>query len=193
MLTDCNVLNLLKAGDKKGFSAIYTQYWKKVYGFAALYISSPTVIQDVVQDVFIKLWEMREHIDEQQELDNLLFVITRNHIFRLSRLKINQEQLRITAIQALEREDAAHFIHDIDAAELKEHIQNIINQLPERRKEVFLMSRVENLSYAEIAERLSISIRAVERHIYLSLNVLKNRLRAIYDDKGDQLFLMLCF
>jgi RNA polymerase sigma-70 factor (ECF subfamily) len=162
-----------------------------VYGFAKLYIHSDADIQDVVQDVFVKLWDMRENIRADQSLDNLLFIITRNHIFNLSRLKINQSQLHVTALQALEYESSYDASQSLNATELKDNISHIVDKLPPRRKEVFLMSRMENRSNAEIAQRLSISVRAVERHIYLSLSEIKKGLKAIYGDSPTQLFMLM--
>jgi RNA polymerase sigma-70 factor (ECF subfamily) len=165
-----------------------------VYDFAKLYIDLDADAKDIVQDVFVKLWEMRDRIDEAQDLDNLLFIITRNHIFRLGRLKVNQSHLCVTALQALDVEDSHDATQDIDLSELKRHIDTIVNHLPARRREVFLMSRVQKLSHAEIALRLSVSVRAVERHVYLALDDIKKGLKKIYgNDSGTRLFLLACF
>ncbi|MDR0891207.1 MAG: RNA polymerase sigma-70 factor [Mediterranea sp.] len=189
MIIDLGTKIKLKRGEQQAFATIYSRYWERVYGFARLYVNIEADAKDIVQDVFVKLWEMREHIDESQDLDNLLFIITRNHIFRLNRRKVNRSQVHLTALQALDYiEDPHDVVQDISASELKHHIASIVDRLPPRRKEVFLMSYAQNLSHAEISTQLAISVRAVERHIYLSMVEIKKGLKATYGDRGIELF-----
>ena len=93
-----------KNGDEDAFSFLYKHYWEKVYGFTRLYLVSSEDIAEVVQEVFIKLWEARHLIDEEQPFEGFLFIITRNMIFNYSRKKLNYSFLKVTVLQAMEQE-----------------------------------------------------------------------------------------
>lgn len=76
---------LLKQGSKDAFTALYKQYWKQVYNFSRLYLTSADAAEEVVQEVFIKIWETREFLREDDHFKGLLFIITRNLIFNRHR------------------------------------------------------------------------------------------------------------
>ena len=80
---------LLKQGSKDAFTALYKQYWKQVYNFSRLYLTSADAAEEVVQEVFIKIWETREFLREDDHFKGLLFIITRNLIFNRHRMKIS--------------------------------------------------------------------------------------------------------
>ncbi|MDR1004289.1 MAG: RNA polymerase sigma-70 factor [Prevotellaceae bacterium] len=179
----------MKNGDKAAFSTLYFSSWERVYRFARLYTASESDAEDTVQEVFIKLWDNREQIDENKPIENYLFILTRNHLFNLNQKKRNEEQLQLTALQALDMTEPADANDKLHVEELRKHIARIVDKLPARRKEVFLLSRTGHLSHAEIADRLSITQRAVERHIYLALGTLRSKLRTLYGaDTGMKLY-----
>ena len=159
----------LKEGDEEAFKAIYNAYWKKVFHFTKLYLTDSFQLEEVVQEVFIKLWEIKGHLDEEKNLDGLLFIITKNKIFNQTRKSLN-ETLKY----------AEEITHDIEkqivASDLSQYINKLITLLPPRQRETFLMSREQGMSNKEIAQRLSISEKGVERNIYLALKFLKKQL-----------------
>ena len=81
MTDDRNTITRLRRGDREAFACLYRRYWRKVYHFTSLYITSGADVEEVVQDVFVKLWENRARIDESQSIEGYLFIITRNHVF----------------------------------------------------------------------------------------------------------------
>lgn len=170
-MSELEVIIKLKQGDKAAFATLYNQYWRKVYNFVQLYITKPVEVEEVVQEVFIKLWESHESIDMNKSLEGYLFVITRNFIFYQSRKYFNEMSFKLTVLQAIE--NSYDMEEELEAADLKRYIDKLISLLPPRQQEVFKMSREEQLSNREIAERLSISEKAVERNIYLALKFLK--------------------
>ncbi|MDR0892672.1 MAG: RNA polymerase sigma-70 factor [Mediterranea sp.] len=181
----------LKKGSIEAFSTLYRLYWKKVYHFARLYTPSLSDAEDAVQETFIKLWNNREQIDESKSIENYLFIITRNHLFNLLEKKKYEARLQLTALQALDIEASDNATEQLQLSELRKHINDIVNSLPPRQKEVFLMSRTQHLSHAEIAVRLTISQRAVERHVYLALRTLKKKLEALYGEQTAALLYCL--
>jgi len=151
-------------GDKKAFENLYSLYWKQVYNFACLYITTTEDVEEVVQDVFLKLWNAREMICVDRNFKGYLFIVTRNIIFNESKRKINERAYQETVLNVLENE-SFDLESEIDANDLKSYIDLLIEEMPPRRKEIFILSRKEHLSYKEIAERLSISDRTVEKQI----------------------------
>ena len=84
-MDETEILTEVKAGNTIAFERLYDCYWLKVYNFAQLYITSSFEVSEVVQDVFVKVWESREMFDETKNFDGFLFIITRNIIFNYSR------------------------------------------------------------------------------------------------------------
>ncbi len=167
-------VNKLKKGDKEAFKIIYNAYWNKVFYFSQLYLTDSYELEEVVQEVFIKLWEIRERIDEEKSLDGFLFIITKNKIFNQARRSLNEKAFMQTLKQA---EAISQDIEkQIVASDLSEYINKLITLLPPRQRKTFIMSRKEGLSNKEIAEKLSISEKGVERNIYLALKFLKKQL-----------------
>ncbi len=164
---------LLKSDSKEAFTMLYNQYWKRVYNFSRLYLSNPRDAEEVVQEVFIKLWEIRHSINEDQSFEGFLFIITRNFIFNQHRRQVNEEAYRRTVIEALDVYENPE--QELEANDLKAYIDKLIDLLPPRRREIFILSRYQHLSYKEIASQLQIAEKTVEHQISEALRFLKNR------------------
>ena len=163
---------MLKQGSR---DTLYRQYWQQVYNFCHLYLTNADDAEDVVQEVFIKVWENREWIREDERFKGLLFIITRNLVFNQHRKKVNESLYKVTLLAALEESEEIE--EEIDANDLRAYIERLIDELPPRRREIFNLSRKEQKSYKEIAELLHISEKTVENQIgealkYLRKNVL---------------------
>ena len=165
----------LKQGDEAAFSYLYKLYWAKAHHFARLYTASAHMAEEVVQEVFIKLWENRAGLDEEQGLDGYLFIATRNLLFNHARDSLNREAYRATVLEAME--EAYSIEEELDAADLKAYIDQVVGQLPPRQQEVFCLSREQHLNYNEIALRLQISVKTVERHMGEALKFLRRNLK----------------
>lgn len=168
------VLCKLKKGDKSAFESLYKFYWAKVFNFTRLYISSVADAEEVVHDVFIKLWENRIFIDEDKNFEGFLFIVTRNMIFNRSRKSFNESFYKMTVIEAAE--ESYSIEEELEVSDLKEYIEGLISQLSPRCQEVFRLSREQGLTYREIAERLNLSEKTVEHHISDALKFLKKRI-----------------
>ena len=156
------------------FSGIYDGYWKKVLWFTRLYLTDSYEQEEVVQEAFIRLWEMRDEIDQHRSIDGLLFIITRNLIFDRRRRSLNESALKDALKQMAEIEYDME--EEIDADNLREYVEKLVELLPERQRESFILSRYKHLSVKDIASRMSISERGVERNIYLALKFLRKHL-----------------
>ena len=97
-MTHKELIQKLKEGNEEAFSSLYKLYWEKVYNFSRLYLVSSDDVAEIVQEVFIKLWETRHLIDEEQSFEGFLFIITRNQIFNYSRKRLNYSFLKMTVM-----------------------------------------------------------------------------------------------
>lgn len=175
-MADKELILGLRQGDTKAFTVLYRKYWAKVYNFSRVYLSSVDDAEDVVQAVFLKLWESREFIRENDKLDGFLFIITRNLIFNQFRRSFNENAYRETVLSVID----SHLTNDVEeqifVTDLKAYVDLLIKELSPRQQEIYRLSRMEYLTYREIAVRLSISEKTVERHINDALKILRKNL-----------------
>ena len=164
------LLTLVAGGDQKAFTVLVDLYWNQVYGHALAYVKSSPRAQEVTQDVFLHLWNKRDRLPEVNNFKNYLFILGRNRIISSMRKKLDEpadhdhiETLRevLTPDQQLRYKEVYALILDG------------IEQLPPARKTIFKMSRLEGMSYEEIARRMNISKNTVKGHIVLALNFLR--------------------
>ena len=175
MLFNEDTIIALKNGDYSAFSSVYNCFWKRVYSFASQYITYNDEINDIVQEVFIKLWEKRQNINEKQGIEGLLFIITKNVIFDGFRKKKALDSLKMNILHILNT--TYDMESEINAKDLRTLVEKTVDTLPPRQKEVFLLSRKNVFSRKEIALKLGITEKAVDRNIYLALMKLKNYLK----------------
>lgn len=173
-MSEKELIILLKNGDEKAFTTLYRLYWSKVYNFSRLYLSSITEVEEVVQEVFVKVWETRDFLRADDNFKGYLFIITRNLIFNQFRKSFNENAYKLTVLSAAM--DYYDMEDELSAADLKEFIKRMVGELPPRQQEVFKMSRDEHLTYKEIATRLNISEKTVERHINEAIKFLKKNI-----------------
>ena len=172
MLSLDQLLEQLKTGNRLAFKRIYNEYAPKVYRFAQRYMTNDNDVEDIVQEVFIRLWKVRMSVNPTLNFDNYLFTIARNLIFNHHRARINEVYLQDTVLASLENEyDMPE--DEIIAQDLSQYIDKIVEQLPPKQQEVFNMSRRQMLTYKEIAEQLGISEKTVESHIYQALKFIR--------------------
>lgn len=167
-----------KNGDHEVFGKIYEDYWGKVLHFTRLYISDRDEQEEVVQQVFVRLWEKRKILDETRDFDGFLFIITRNMIFNRTRRSFNEKAYKA----AVEASGASIYSMEemIDASDLQKYIDKLVSVMPARQKEAFILSRKAGLSTKDISEKMGISPKGVERHIYLALKFIKANLPLLF-------------
>lgn len=172
---DATVLRRLKEGDETAFESIYWKYNSHVFNFINSLLYDRALSEDITQSVFMKIWERRESIDLDKGFDAYLFTIARNMVYKETENRLLSESAFYALSQQQTNED---FLMEekIDADSLRLYIDNLIEQLPLSRKEIFKLSRREHLSNKEIAARLSISEKTVETQLYRSLRFLKEKL-----------------
>lgn len=172
---DADVLNRLKRGDEAAFDAVYWKYNPWVYNFIHSLLYDKLLAEDLTQNVFLKIWEKRETIDPELGFDSYLFAIARNLAYKETENRIQTESL--SSSPEINPTESDSLTEDtIDADSLRDYINNLIEQLPPSRKQIFQLSRHSHLSNKEIASRLSVSEKTVENQITRALHFLKQKL-----------------
>ena len=166
----------LKNGDMLAFDQIYELYSHKLFSFVFRILKDEAGADDVVQEVFVKIWESREKLGDYKLLNSYIFTIAYNNSIDLIRKKINNnkylEHLRVSASINF----TPSIVSQIEYNELNKEVEKLVGNLPERQKQVYLLHREEGLTYPEIAERLGISKNTVENHMVKALKYLRHNL-----------------
>ena len=167
------LIKAISCGNKDAFEYIFKRYYQRLTGFGRRYIQATEVVQDIVQDCFAVLWEKHSSVSVLSvSVSSFLFAMVRNGC--LNHIKHEQviQRYEIEYQSFAEGEERLYHIdfgleveHKLLYEELKEKITQVVDQLPERCREVFILSRFEGLKNREIAEKLQISTTAVEKHI----------------------------
>ncbi len=160
--------------DKMLFEQLFKAHFVHLCNFADQFIHDPASAKDITQKVFIGLWENREKIDPQKTIQSYLFTSVRNrclnHIRDQKKYRSKVLDLEIHDLEIPFEED------DLALNELKTKIAEALNDLPEKCRQVFEMSRFENKKYKDIAQELDISVKTVEAHMSKALKSLRENL-----------------
>ena len=174
-IDEARLIIALKKSDIFAFNEIYRRYSQKVYNFTVKHISSTADIEDTVQEVFITIWNHRTFLDENQSFNGYIFTITLNLIRKFYRNKLKNRKLIEKALFS-ERSYSDITNNTINFKSINGLVQQHINQLPPKRKKVYVLSRINGLSNDEIAEKMNISKKTVENHLNLALKELRKYL-----------------
>lgn len=168
------LFNQVKIGNQKALEQLFVIYFPRLNDFARKVIKDDVISQDIVQEVFVKIWEIKHKV-ENINIEAFLFRLVRNRCIDYIK------HVRLVNARHHEFETSARYeeLYRIDfmgdepylliEKELKFKIDNIVNELPEKCRQVFLLSRVQGLKNREIAEKLNINIKNVERHLHRAL------------------------
>lgn len=172
--SDQKLVKSLQKGDIKAFDELFIKYNKKLYYFAKGYLGSNEDAEGLVQEVFIKIWEKREDLKEYMSFNSYIFTITYKSILKHFRSKGREKKYMDQFLS--EFIDASNETSgEIEYNNLLELANKAIEKLPEKRKQVFRLSRYEGLTNLEIAKQLNISKRTVENHIHQALKFLREQ------------------
>lgn len=176
---DQTLLTLLRQGDKDAYTVIYDRYKNLLYNHAYKKLGDPEEVKDVLQELFTNLWNKRVDIPVAMNLSGYLYAGIRNRILNLLSHK-EVENKYLTSIKQFTQEGDYSTDLVIREKEMADLIQKEIDQLPPKMREVFLLSRKENLSHHEIAEQLSISEQTVAKQVTNALRILRVRLGSFF-------------
>jgi RNA polymerase sigma-70 factor, ECF subfamily len=158
------LLQRVKENDQTALECLFEKYYYRLCDFAFQYVRSVELAEEVVSDVFLKIWENRHTIDIKTNFKAYIFTATRNQALNyLEKEKRDREDL--DDILPGKSSDNYHPDEELIFQELENHIEVLINKLPPRRKLIFKLSLIEGFTYREIADILSISIHTVQNQM----------------------------
>ncbi len=156
--------------NEKTFEAIYREYWLRLYDFALAKVHDPDVAEEIVQDLFVNLWEKRRNL-RITSLSGYLFVAVRNRIID------HYKQRLFSDLEVVDDISAPDYPLFLD--ELENELKQAVGRLPDKTREIFMLNRLEGRSVGEISEMLHLPRRTVEYHITQGLRQLRVFLRSV--------------
>lgn len=181
VISEKEVISNLRKGDKETFEQLFHENYKNLVLYAKKFVMDTEIARDLVQDIFIYLWEKRQKLTINKSLSSYLFRAVRNasinHLKRESNKENYVKEFLINLNAGSYKTSASEDVHELVVhKDLSERIETIIETLPEQCRNIFKMSRFRGMKNKEIAEIYSISPRTVETQIYRALKVLKENL-----------------
>lgn len=176
--SDLLLIDRMKEGDRRAFSALFERYWQKLVDYAYQRLQSAEDAEEIVQDIFISLYQRRSELKIESSVGVYLFSAARYRVYNKYRQRLQERKAaRIVNIQPIQTQVGELYLPEYK--ELETHLQQAIHALPEQCRRVFLLSREEQLSNRSIAERLGISITTVEKHMGRALRILRAHLKEL--------------
>lgn len=174
MYNEKQLIIALQEGNHEAFRQLFDDYKKRVYGFLYNMLHSHEEVEELSQNVFVKIWENRANMNHELPLSAYVFKIAKYSALNSLRQKAYKLLLEKNLIEKLETSEDGEEM--LTTKNLEEYINNLITQIPERRREIFLLRHRQKLTYKEIAEQLHISENTVDTQIRHALNFLRDQL-----------------
>jgi RNA polymerase sigma-70 factor (family 1) len=176
---DISLVKNLKKGDKRAFEKIFYKYKERIYFFAFGYLKNEAETEEIVQNTFVSLWERRFLLKEDLPIKSYIFKIAVNSIYNILKHKAVHKKF-IDYISNSDSKIANIPEHDLEYKELLKMLDVLIEDLPEKQKMIFILSRREGLTHSEIARKLGLSERTVENQVYRAIKYIKSNLEEEY-------------
>jgi RNA polymerase sigma-70 factor (ECF subfamily) len=181
-LQEQELIQRVHAGDREAWDFIARQYYTPLLNFVTGMVRVREQAEELVQDVFVNFWVKRDRLNVSVSLKAYLYRAARNHTLNFIKRRnfeanYHSYLAKTTSAEHNETEDAYHF------SELEKALYGAIDEMPEKRREIFTLSRFEDMTYKEIAETLDIPVRTVHYQIGLALKELREKLSGIADER----------
>jgi len=182
---EVSLLNQLKDGNSGAYMQLYDHYHQKLYVYILRFVKIPAIAEDILQDVFLKIWEVRQQINPGMSFNGYLYRISRNMVFKLMKKIAADDELRLKVMHQLNNSvEEAHL--KLQWKQYDKMLNDAVNLLPPKRQQVFKLCREQGMKYDEVAEKLGISRNTVKEHMISAMKSVKEYLSR----HGDML---LCF
>lgn len=178
-LRDSELIEQMQNGSKEAFEELFDRYYDLLHTFAKHLIKDTDAAEDIIQNVFIKVWIRKAQINSTLSLRSYLLVTTRNEIFDYMRLRYNLLRSGDDAALLSIPDNSPDVCEYIYTHERSGFIDAAMRSMPDKRREIFSMRYDRNMSNAEIARALNLSIRTVEKHIDLAIKQIRKTISII--------------
>ncbi|MEG2100892.1 RNA polymerase sigma-70 factor [Flavobacterium sp. FlaQc-28] len=169
---DVILIDRLRNGDETALTELYNKFWQSLFMSSYNVLKDRELCEDIIQDIFMNIWHNREKLEIHISLKGYMYACARYQVF--NHIRKNKDKIHVELFDDLEKRfqyttPETQLMHD----ELVYHINSIVENLPEKCQLVYKLSREEQLSHKEIAERLNISTKTVENHITKALHTIR--------------------
>ena len=161
--------------DISDFEKLFKLHYSRLCSYANLFLNDPDAAEDVVQEVFFKLWKNRNELSIHTTIKSYLFRAVRNGCMNVIDHISVREAYKIVNEEDMKSSEG-NMVNETIVSELEQRIRETIDQLPAERRKIFIMSRFDGLKYREIADQLNLSVKTVENQMYQALRFLRERL-----------------
>ncbi|WP_372932860.1 RNA polymerase sigma-70 factor [Mariniphaga sediminis] len=172
-----DLLQQLKKSSPFAFQVLFDKYSQKIYRFSLSYLKDKAEAEEIVQEVFMKIWSSRNELVDHTSFESFLFTMAKNAILNtLRKSKYHQAYLEYSKLHPGKN---VLLDEELDFNELNRAYQKSVERLSPRRREIYRLSREKNLSNAAIAEKMDISVKTVENQMTAALAEIKKNLRSL--------------
>jgi RNA polymerase sigma-70 factor (ECF subfamily) len=173
---DEDLLLRVKNGDEVAFELVFYRYKGKLYDFIRRSLPADQDAESLVQDIFTKLWINRQQLDPTKSLNAFLYTVARNEIYgQLRKVLVRRKYMEELSFSVSNAGQTTE--HQLEYDELTRFVSQLVKKMPEKRREIYELSRNEGLSYKEISQQLGISENTVDSQLRKALDYLKENLR----------------
>ena len=171
---DFILVQSLQKGDHQAFEKLFERYAQKLFVFSLSYLKNENDAEEVVQEVFLKVWSKRTVLKTDTSFQSYLFTIAFNSIKKSFKLKAKNDQFKLELIDNLDAgQDSVDYEKNYQLVIKK--LETFIGQMPDRRREIFLQRKQKGKPVKEIADEMGISIKTVENQITEAMHFLKKK------------------
>jgi len=170
-ISDIELISGLSQGDIRSYELLFERYYCRIKGFAKGLTKDEYTAEDIVANVFMKLWLHKEKLASLSNLSGYLFSVTKNEVIDHFRARKYLTDYLHSIENEYTEETEPEDLYDTN--KIQEIVDRVVETMPEQRRKIFIMSRMENMTNGEIAEKLNLSKRTVEKHISLALDQLR--------------------
>lgn len=176
--SEIQLIKAFKKGDAQAFKLLFDRYHRRLYYFLFGLLKSKEDAEEIIQDTFLKIWESRSDFWEDYPFESLLFRIAKNAFLNYNRRKVNRTvfERNFEFFSNLSEDSTDQYIL---FQETQSIIETILNGLPPKRKEIFLLQKVDGLSRQEIADKLCVSVITVDHQLFKANKYVKEEFQKI--------------
>lgn len=170
------LLTAIKRGDERAFRKIFDKYHKRLYLFIYKVLHSKVDAEEITQEVFIRIWEHKHLLKKELSFSGYLFKVAKNLLYDQTKKRLRRELMDNDLIENMEAWSTNETEREIFFKDTKSMVEMVVDGLPEKRKQIFLMSREEGLDRNQIAESLGLSVYTVDSQLTKAVKYVKAEL-----------------